>query len=112
MKVKLLLISFLFATVGIFAQSGDNESKSKSCGLAAVKLNGKWGYVDAIGKMVIEPQFDSAYAFKSKGITVVLSNGKYGCIDTSGRFVVQPRFDGVKFIPNRSLENSPYIMFK
>ena len=32
-------------------------------GLAGVKENGKWGYIDREGNMVIEPQFQSAYEF-------------------------------------------------
>jgi hypothetical protein len=29
----------------------------------AAEINGKWGFIDKTGKMVIEPQFDEAYAF-------------------------------------------------
>jgi hypothetical protein len=41
-----------------------------SDGLAAVKKDGKWGYIDEEGKMVIEPQFDYAGTF-SEGVAVV-----------------------------------------
>jgi hypothetical protein len=33
-------------------------------GLAAVKVNGKWGIIDKKGKMVIPPQFIDAYWFQ------------------------------------------------
>jgi hypothetical protein len=32
-------------------------------GLAAVKLDGKWGYINETGDFVIEPQFDDADSF-------------------------------------------------
>ena len=41
-----------------------------SDGLAAVKQNGKWGYIDENGKTVIKAQFDFANSF-SEGIAVV-----------------------------------------
>ncbi len=34
-----------------------------SCGLAAVKLNGKWGYINTKGELVIQPQFQVALPF-------------------------------------------------
>lgn len=39
-------------------------------GLAAVKQNGKWGYIDETGKMVVSPKYDWAGQF-SEGVTVV-----------------------------------------
>lgn len=38
--------------------------------LAAVKKNGKWGYIDKEGNMVISPQFDLALTF-NEGVAVV-----------------------------------------
>ncbi|EPZ6837050.1 WG repeat-containing protein, partial [Campylobacter coli] len=32
-------------------------------GLAAVKLNGKWGFIDKNGEFVIESKFDDAWSF-------------------------------------------------
>ena len=60
--------------------------------LAAVKIGGKWGYVDNMGKKVIKPQFEAADDF-SEGLAAVQVNGKWGYIDTDGRMVIQPKFD-------------------
>lgn len=46
---------------------------SFSEGLAAVSVNGKWGYVDTEGHFVIHPQFGSAGDF-SEGLAVVTSS--------------------------------------
>jgi len=56
-------------------------------GMAMVRRNGKYGYIDKTGKEVVKPQFDFAYPF-SEGLAKVEKNGKYGFIDTKGRQVV------------------------
>ena len=53
-------------------------------GLAGVKLNGKWGFIDKTGKEVIPFKYDFACAF-SGGLAKVRLNGKWGFIDETGR---------------------------
>ena len=47
--------------------------------LAAVKIGDKWGYVNQVGKVVIEPQFGDAKDF-SVGLALVRINNKRGFI--------------------------------
>ena len=54
----------------------------------------KWGYIDKSGKVVIEPQFDSADDF-SEGLAKVKKDGKRGYIDKIGKVVIEPQFDEV-----------------
>ena len=59
-------------------------------GLAAVKLEGKYGYIDRSGQMVIPPQFASADPF-SEGLAAVQldsAGNKGGYIDKSGKMVI------------------------
>ena len=56
-------------------------------GLATVELNGKWGFVDQQGKIVIPLEYDAVWEFR-KGIAAVLFKGKRGFIDVTGREVV------------------------
>jgi hypothetical protein len=60
-------------------------------GLAPVKKNGKWGYVNTAGSFVIEPRFDGAHSF-SEGLAAVLVGEKWGYVDRQGRVVIRPRF--------------------
>lgn len=60
-------------------------------GLAMVRRNGKFGYIDQNGKEVIRPQYDFAYPF-SEGLAKVEKNGKYGFIDSKGRLAVDFQF--------------------
>lgn len=56
-------------------------------GMAAVKLDGKWGFIDTNGTVVISPKYDGAYSF-SEGLAAVQSNGKWGYIDKTGAVVI------------------------
>lgn len=65
--------------------------------LFPVIQNGKWGYIDQTGKIVIPPQFDKASIF-SDGYASIAVGGKWGCIDEKGNIVIEPRFsDPVTF---------------
>jgi hypothetical protein len=70
--------------------AGVSETDFFSEGLAAVKKNEKYGYIDKTMKFVIPPQFDSAGSFDS-GRAAVLDiyrdRSKQYYIDTSGRKV-------------------------
>jgi len=54
-----------------------------------VKINDKYGYIDANGKMVIPPQFDLALSFNS-GLALVYVGGKAGYINQVGQFIWYP----------------------
>jgi len=53
----------------------------------AIQQNGKWGYIDRAGAVVVKPQFDFAHDF-AEGFAVVERNGKYGIINQHGEFVI------------------------
>lgn len=53
---------------------------------AAVRIQGKWGYVNELGEMIIPPQFDWAETF-SDGLAYVALNDERYFIDTSGKIV-------------------------
>jgi len=50
------------------------EARSFSYGYAAVKKDGKWGFIDTSGKICIEPQFQDAMDMNSKGNIFVKEN--------------------------------------
>ena len=63
-----------------------------------VKQNGKFGYIDKTGKIVIPPQFDSVVIAQeqgssfTEGLAAVQVGDKWGYIDKSGKFVIPPKF--------------------
>lgn len=54
--------------------------------------NGKWGYVDTNGDIVLEPQWDSSSEFYD-GLAAAEKDGLYGYINTTGEFVIPPQWD-------------------
>lgn len=54
------------------------EVLSYQQGLAAVQLNGQWGYIDSMQRLAIPIQFVSAESFKSGGLARVQTDGEDG----------------------------------
>ena len=65
-------------------------------GLAAAKKNGKWGFIDTIGNLVIDFTYDDIvyYGF-SDGFAGVKKDGKFGLIDKNGNVVIPFVYDGI-----------------
>lgn len=61
-------------------------------GLARVKLNKKWGYIDTTGNVVVSPKYNQAENF-SDGMARVRLGQKWGLINTSGTEIIKPTFD-------------------
>ena len=77
-------------------------TESKSSTLYPIQQNGKWGFMDQTGKIIINPQFDTlildldlfqATFDSSEGLSPVKVGDKCGYIDKNGRFVINPQFD-------------------
>lgn len=60
-------------------------------GLAAVRIKGRFGYIDEKGEVVIAPQFDLAGSFYH-GLAEVVVENKAGVINHEGKIVVEPQF--------------------
>jgi len=53
-------------------------------GFAAVEADGKWGYIDRSGQMVIQPQFHKAKAFNNGRALVEVAPDRWRYIDRTG----------------------------
>lgn len=60
-------------------------------GLAAVRIEGLYGFIDKTGKIVIAPRFQNAGIFAGEYAEVRLDNAS-GIINRSGELVISPRF--------------------
>jgi serine/threonine-protein kinase len=67
-------------------------SESPITSLHPIKIGDKYGYIDQTGRVVIQPQFDSADDF-SEGMAVIRIGKKYGFIDKKGELLIPPQFD-------------------
>jgi len=67
-------------------------------GLATVRIgnheNGKWGFVDKTGKVVIKIKYDFVEDFE-RGLAKVKLNGKYGFIDKRGKKIYPIKYESI-----------------
>lgn len=54
--------------------------------------DGKYGYKDKDGKVVVSPKYDLAYQFK-EGMAAFRLKGKYGYLNENGIETVEPKYD-------------------
>ncbi len=63
-------------------------------GLAGVELDGRFGFVDETGRVVIEPKFDDERPFS--GPYAPARRGKlFGLIDRTGAWSIEPKYDAI-----------------
>ena len=98
MKIKLACLILLAFHCAAFTQDTQRESHLKP-----VNENGKWGYADRSGRVIIAAQFDAAHPF-ADGLAQVgvvdealpelqgRPNLKWGYIDERGRVLVELRY--------------------
>ena len=99
-------------------------------GLASVKIDGKWGYIDLTGRMTVAPRYDMACPHwhgwphtlqndagvmyigprydaegphTPEGVALVMSNEKWGVIDREGREIIPPVYDYADYGEGRIL---------
>ena len=71
------------------------EPEVDTAPLFPVSQNNKWGYIDATGSVVVEPQFDMAWDF-SEGLGRVrprYGGHGMGYINGKGKIVIKPQLD-------------------
>lgn len=73
----------------------EQEAKDilKNNNIFAKKENGKWGYVDSNGNIVIDFKYDFAIDINEYGYGAIKENGKWGVIDKDGKIVKQPEYE-------------------
>ncbi|OEH86453.1 hypothetical protein BHU72_13625 [Desulfuribacillus stibiiarsenatis] len=61
-------------------------------------MDGKYGYIDEKGTIIIEPRFSGALPFENGRAIVNASDNytnRYGLIDKTGKFIVQPEYNDI-----------------
>src|SRR5262245_41821688 len=81
------ILSLLFSVAPALAQK-----EKESDGPYWVVKNGKVGYVDKKGKIVIDPMFDQGQDFFD-GLAPVRIGDKWGYIDEDGKLAIDMKFD-------------------
>ena len=71
-------------------------------GMIAVKLNGKWGYINETGKLIIPFVYDEAGYF-SDGLAAVAIGIAWGLIDKAGNDVIPIQYDYISLYATNGL---------
>jgi hypothetical protein len=96
-----VMILFIVLVMGlVFGCGGKYGSIPAASGLYPVKQDGKYGFIDKTGKIIINPQFNNARSF-SEGLASVCiggngflcQGGNWGFIDKTGKIIINPQFD-------------------
>jgi|TARA_B110000902_G_C14193613_1_gene545075 hypothetical protein len=78
-------------------------------GLARAQKDGKYGFINEKGEVIIEFKFEDAGGFKY-GLAKVKINNKWGFINEKGKLVIEPKFEriGHQFRPIKAKFESMY----
>lgn len=87
MKPILLLLTICFYTT------------SNCQPLVRIEQQGKTGFIDTSGNVIINPRYESAGEF-SQGYAPVRENGLYGYIDRKGNYIIPPTYDFAEPLKN------------
>ncbi len=74
-------------------QERENTDILKENTLFLKKENGKYGYTNEKGIVVVDYIYDDATEQNNYGYVAVKKDGKWGCIDQNGKVVVEPTYD-------------------
>lgn len=67
------------------------------CGMARVKKDGQYGFIDSLGNEVIPCSYDYASDFVD-GMAIVRIRGRYGFINTKDKVIITPLYYGARFL--------------
>jgi hypothetical protein len=90
-RISRLVKSAALAFSILFLYSHQAEAQA----VAAVKIGGKWGYIDQIGNIAIPFKYDAVAERFYEGLAWVKKGDKYGFINTRGKWAIKPKFDTV-----------------
>jgi len=63
-----------------------------------IKVDKKWGLMDANGKIVLQPNYNAIGEFKRFGYAVMQRNGGVGMLNNEGKELVAPIYDDLKML--------------
>ena len=94
-------IAYLFVGGKQVGEGFDDARPFSDEGFAAVSKNGKWGFIDVNGAVIIDFLFDDALSF-GQHLAAVKLDGSWGYINAQGRIVIEPAFIEAKSFSNGS----------
>ena len=92
-NIIFIMVALVVVSLGMIScQKASVFTTMPDRGIFPVKLDGKFGFINKSGKVLINPQFEAVGAFYS-GLAAVLTGGKWGYINKSGSIAINPQFE-------------------
>lgn len=89
--MKTIFSTLIFAVLPVLVWVNSAAKAGEEKDTFLINQNGEYGYINRIGKIVIEPKFRMAYDFAG-GLARVRVGERCGFIDKRGRIVIPPDF--------------------
>lgn len=58
----------------------------------SINKDGKWGFCDKSGKIIIEPTYDMVTEIDEYGFAGINKDGKWGIVDNTGKIISEPKY--------------------
>ncbi len=63
-----------------------------------IKVNNKWGLINANGDVILNPIYDAIGEFKQYGYAVMQREGNVGMLNSAGTEIILPQYDDIKVL--------------
>ena len=58
----------------------------------SISKDGKWGFCDKTGNIIIEPTYDMVTEVDEYGFAGINKDGKWGIVDNTGKIISEPKY--------------------
>src|ERR1043166_4205854 len=89
--LRKMAFAFAFAIASAVTAGSAVASPDQTFKPFVISHEGKFGYIDVTGRVIITPRFDRASEF-TEGLAAVQLGTKFGYINEVGTVIIQPRF--------------------
>ncbi len=111
-NIRILGYFVIIVLVTVCLVSCDNTQITKDLStLAPVSIDGKWGYIDTKGSLVIDTKYEFAQPF-SCGLARVLSDSLWGFINSKGEYILYPDIKYGNSDPNDNYVGLDFFSFQ
>jgi len=79
----------------VFSKTSYHKNRRSDTPLFRFEKNGRAGFINADGKVIIPPEFDVGWFAEEdflEGLSPARSGDNWGFIDTQGNWVIQPKY--------------------
>ncbi|REJ80887.1 MAG: WG repeat-containing protein [Bacteroidetes bacterium] len=84
-----------------FKDELENDYRLQTSVFLPFRENGKWGYMNELGELMIQSQYDEVNLF-SEGLASVSKDGKFGYINKSGQTIIPFQFNDAERFQNNT----------